>query len=126
MHRKSSSILLGIVLLSQTIIPLAFAGDDCIFIRDRDQRNLCKGDCIFIVDRELRDLCKGVTSETKKLPSEYRERREQDSHNSRYERQSRYDDSDSVDEEEGDSGSDEYYVQRDDERPANRSRKTRR
>ena len=126
MHRKSRFLLLGIVLLSATTMPSAFAGDDCIFIRDRDQRNLCKGDCIFIVDRDLRNLCKGVTVEDKKLPSKRSERWEQDSHNIRHERRTGYDDTDSVDEEEGDSGSDEYYLQRDDERPANRSRKTRR
>ena len=123
MLRKISLLLCSSVMLLQTT---AFAADDCIFIRDRDQRNLCKGDCMFIVDRDLRNLCKGVTSETKKLPVERSERRQQDSYHNGDERWSGYEDTSVDDEEESDSGSYEYYMSGDDDRPKNRRGASRR
>lgn len=120
MHRKISYLVAGLVMLSATTLHPAFAGDDCIFIRDRDQRNLCKDDCMFIVDSDLRNLCKGVTSETKKLPAQHSERWEQDSYNTRDQRWSGYEDTDFESEEEGDGGGYERDMSGDDERPKNR------
>lgn len=117
MHRKISTVLCVLLMLSPTTV---LAGDDCIFIKNRDLRNLCKGDCMFIVDRDMRDACKGVTSATKELPVKRSQRRQQDSSDYWDEGQSGHEDSDSLDEEGSDSSGYEYYVPSDADRTTNR------